>query len=62
LRRLSETIATQLDPAAEALCDRVIDGMSPQILRDDIALLAVRIAASSGVAADRAAETDMMGA
>jgi hypothetical protein len=62
LRRLSETIAEPPDPEAEALCDRVIAGMSPQTLRDDIALLAVRIAGSSGVAAGRASETDMMGA
>jgi hypothetical protein len=61
LRRLSETIAALPDPAAEALCDRVLAGMSPQTLRDDIALLAVRIATSSGVPVDRAAETDMMG-
>ena len=61
LRRLSDTIASQLDPAAEALCDRVLAGMSPQTLRDDIALLAVRVATTTGVSADRAAETDMMG-
>jgi len=62
LRRLSETIAAQPDPEAEALCDRVLAGMSPQTLRDDIALLAVRVATSAGVSADRTAETDMMGA
>ncbi|MDQ1685385.1 MAG: hypothetical protein QOC82_2122 [Frankiaceae bacterium] len=61
LRRLSETIASQPDPAAEALCDRVLAGMSPETLRDDIALLAVRIANGTGVPVDRAAETDMMG-
>jgi serine phosphatase RsbU (regulator of sigma subunit) len=61
IRRLSETIAAQPEPGAEALCDQVLAGMSPQTLRDDIALLAVRIAASSGVAAERASETDMMG-
>lgn len=61
LRRLSETIAAQPVPEAEALCDRVLAGMSPQTLRDDIALLAVRLATSAGVSADRTAETDMMG-
>lgn len=61
LRRLSETIAAQPEPEAEALCDRVLAGMSPQTLRDDIALLAVRVATTTGVSTDRAAETDMMG-
>ena len=61
LRRLSETIAAQPDPAAESICDRVLAGMSPQTLRDDIALLAVRIATGTGVPVDRSAETDMMG-
>jgi len=62
LRRLSDTIAAEPDPAAETLCDRVLSGMSPQTLRDDIALLAVRIATSTGAPVDRAAATDMMGA
>src|SRR5439155_1878144 len=61
LRRLSETIAEQSDPAAEAVGDRVLAGMSPQTLRDDIALLAVRVATSAGASADRATESDMMG-
>jgi serine phosphatase RsbU (regulator of sigma subunit) len=61
LHRLSETIAEQSDPAAEALCDHVLADMSPQTLRDDIALLAVRIATSTGVPAGRPAEPDMMG-
>lgn len=61
LRRLADTIAAQPDPGAEVLCDRVLAGMSPQTLRDDIALLAVRVATTTGVSADRAAETDMMG-
>ncbi len=61
LNRLSETIAAEPDPAAETLCDRVLAGMSPQTLRDDIALLAVRVASASGVPIDRLAETDMMG-
>lgn len=61
LRRLADTIASQPDAAAEALCDRVLAGMSPQTLRDDIALLAVHVATTAGVPSDRAAETDMMG-
>jgi hypothetical protein len=61
LRRLSETIAADPDPAAEALCDRVLAGMSPKTLRDDIALLAVRVAPATGVPVDQPAETDMMG-
>ncbi|MDQ1748478.1 MAG: hypothetical protein QOD07_2741 [Frankiaceae bacterium] len=61
LRQLSETIAAHPGPGVESLCDRVLSGMSPQTLRDDIALLAVGVATSSGVPVDRAAETDMMG-
>ncbi|MBV9097265.1 MAG: serine/threonine-protein phosphatase [Frankiaceae bacterium] len=61
LRRLSDTIASEPDLGAETLCDRVLAGMSPQTLRDDIALLAVRIATPPGVPVDRAAATDMMG-
>jgi serine phosphatase RsbU (regulator of sigma subunit) len=61
LRRLSETIAADTGPDAEMLCDRVLAGMSPQILRDDIALLAVRLADAAGVPTDRAVDPDMMG-
>jgi hypothetical protein len=61
LLRLTDTVARHTDPAAETLCDTVLAGMSPQTLRDDIALLAVRLAEPTRLVADQAAETDMMG-
>ena len=44
LTRLAETIARPGRGDAEAMCEQVLAGMTPRSLRDDIALLAVRIA------------------
>ena len=49
LARLAETIARPGRGDAEAMCEQVLSGMTPRSLRDDIALLAVRISASSDV-------------
>lgn len=49
LARLSETIGRPGGGDAEAMCDQVLSGMTPRSLRDDIALLAVRLATGSDV-------------
>ena len=49
LARLSETVGRPGSADAEAMCEQVLSGMTPRSLRDDIALLAVRIAAGADV-------------
>jgi hypothetical protein len=49
LARLNETVARPGGDDADAMCDQVLAGMTPRALRDDIALLAVRIATRSDV-------------
>jgi len=53
LAQLAETVAAQPGPDADAMCEHVLAGVSRQDLRDDIALLAVRVTASSDVPAGR---------
>ena len=49
LARLNDTVAQPGGGDAEAMCDQVLSGMTPRSLRDDIALLAVRIATRADV-------------
>ena len=49
LARLGDTIARPGGDDAEAMCEQVLEGMTPGTLRDDIALLAVRIAAPAEI-------------
>jgi hypothetical protein len=49
LARLADTIAVPGGDDAEAMCDQVLAGMTPATLRDDIALLAVRIVAPAEI-------------
>jgi serine phosphatase RsbU (regulator of sigma subunit) len=49
LARLGDTIAAPGGEDAEAMCEQVLVGMTPSTLRDDIALLAVRITASAEI-------------
>jgi serine phosphatase RsbU (regulator of sigma subunit) len=55
LARLGETVARQPVADADAMCEQVLAGLSRESLRDDVALLAVRLTASADVPADRGA-------
>jgi serine phosphatase RsbU (regulator of sigma subunit) len=55
LARLGETIGQQSKGDAEAVCEQVLAGVSRESLRDDIALLAVRITEPADVPAGRGA-------
>jgi hypothetical protein len=55
LDRLGETVRQQSEPDAEIMCEAVLSGVSRETLRDDIALLAVRVTQPSDVAAGRGA-------
>ena len=53
LARLADAVADQTGPDADAICEHVLAGVSGRKLRDDIALLAVRVTASSDVPTTR---------
>src|SRR3954453_8911501 len=53
LARLADTVADQTGPDADAICEHVLAGVAGRKLRDDIALLAVRVTASSDVPTTR---------
>lgn len=52
LARLGETVEHQPVTDADAMCERVLSGIDRDALRDDVALLAVRITAPAEVRAD----------
>jgi serine phosphatase RsbU (regulator of sigma subunit) len=47
LDRVQQTVASFGDPRPEALCDELLAYVSRQTLRDDVALLVVRLLPSS---------------
>jgi hypothetical protein len=53
LARLADTVREQPAPDADSMCEHVLAGVDGQALRDDIALLAVRVTTSSDVPAGR---------
>jgi hypothetical protein len=55
LARLGETVARQPVADADAMCEEVLAGVARDSLRDDVALLAVRLTESAEVPADRPA-------
>jgi serine phosphatase RsbU (regulator of sigma subunit) len=53
LARLADTVGEQPAPDADAMCEHVLAGVAGRTLRDDVALLAVRVTASSDVPVSR---------
>ena len=53
LAQLADTVGQQVGRDADAMCEHVLAGVSGKTLRDDIALLAVRVTVPSDVSAGR---------
>src|SRR3954471_7169040 len=53
LAELADTVAAHAGQDAEAMCEHVLAGVSGRTLRDDIALLAVRVTTSADVSVGR---------
>jgi hypothetical protein len=56
LDRLAQNIAALRDMAPEELCDDLLSDASQQSLRDDVALLVVRLASAGGIRSERGRE------